>query len=57
MPRIFDHEDEKDRIIYDEEEQVVEMYIVNEGCIEICFSLISNGMRDKFTFGKRLNGK
>lgn len=57
MPRIFDHEDEKDKIIYDEEEEVVEMYIVLEGNIEVCFSLISNGMREKFTFGRGLKGK
>lgn len=56
MPRKFEPTDE-DKIIYDEEDEVTEMYLIFEGQIEIAFSLISNGMRDKFAFGKRQPGK
>lgn len=56
MPRKFEPTDE-DKVIYDEEEEVIEMYLILEGAIEIAFSLISNGMREKFTFGKKIAGK
>ena len=57
MPRKFEAGNEEDKVIYDEEEEVSEMYLIMEGTIEIAFSLISNGMRDKFTFGKKIAGK
>lgn len=56
MPRRFEPPD-SDAVIYDEEDEVSEMYFLLEGVIEIAFSLISNGMRDKFTFGRRQSGK
>ena len=42
MPRRFDLTDE-DKIIYDEEQEVWEMYFIMEGCVGIGYSLISNG--------------
>ena len=44
MPRKFDHNDEEDKIIYDEEDEVSEMYFMQDGVIGVCFSLISNGI-------------
>ena len=55
MPRKFEPTEE-DRIIYDEEEEVAEMYFIKEGTIEIAFSFIGNGMKDNFTTGKILTG-
>jgi len=46
MPRKFEPTPE-DKIIYDEEEEVLEMYFVTEGIIGIGFSLIANGVLDK----------
>ena len=57
MPRKFEASSDDDKVIYDEEEEVSEMYLILDGTIEIAFSLISNGMRDKFTFGKKIAGK
>jgi hypothetical protein len=44
MPRKFDYTCDEDRIIYDEEEEVSEMYFMQEGEIGVGFSLISNGI-------------
>jgi hypothetical protein len=55
MPRKFEPTEE-DRIIYDEEEEVSEMYFISEGSIEIAFSLIGKGMKDNYTIGKKLVG-
>ncbi len=46
MPRRFENTDE-DRIIYDEEEEVPEMYFMVEGVVGIAYSLISNGISKK----------
>jgi len=54
MPRNFEPTDD-DKIIYDEEEEVPEMYFILEGVIGIAFSLIANGFTNKqFSIGKRL---
>lgn len=42
IPRFFDTS-ETDRLIYDEEEPVPEMYFIKEGTIAIGFSLIVKG--------------
>ena len=55
MPRKFDHSCDEDKMIYDEEEEVKEMYFMTDGIIGIAFSLISNGMLNKQShIGKRL---
>jgi len=55
MPRKFEPT-EDDKIIYDEEEEVTEMYFVTEGVIGIAFSLIANGFTNKqYSIGKRLS--
>ena len=46
MPRNFEPTDD-DKIIYDEEEEVPEMYFILEGVIGIAFSLIANGFTNK----------
>lgn len=46
MPRKFEPTNE-DKIIYDEEEEVLEMYFITEGVIGVGFSLIANGFLDK----------
>lgn len=46
MPRQF-NPDEVDKLIYDEEEPVPEMYFVIEGTIGIGFSLIVKGYSQK----------
>ena len=43
MPRRFEPTEE-DRIIYDEEEEVPEMYFIVEGTVGIGYSLIANGI-------------
>ena len=54
MPRNFTTNDD-DKIIYDEEEDVPEMYFIIEGNIAIAFSLIANGFSNKqYQIGKRL---
>lgn len=53
MPRKFDPIGD-DKIIYDEEEEVLEMYFVTEGIIGIGFSLIANGFANsQYSIGKR----
>jgi hypothetical protein len=47
MPRRFDYADDEDKIIYDEEEEVSEIYFMTDGTIGIAFSLISNGINKK----------
>jgi len=51
MPRKFEACDEEskieDQIIYDEEEEVPEMYFVTEGIVGIGFSLVANGYGSK----------
>ena len=44
MPRNFDPNSE-DKIIYDEEDDVIEMYFIVEGIVGVGFSLIANGFR------------
>lgn len=46
MPRKFDVSEE-DRVIYDEEDEVPEMYFIIEGSIGIGYSLIANGISRK----------
>lgn len=43
MPRRFEPTEE-DKIIYDEEDEVSEMYFILEGTIAIGYSLIANGI-------------
>jgi hypothetical protein len=42
MPRKFEATEE-DQIIYDEEDEVTEMYFITEGIIGVGFNLVSNG--------------
>ena len=54
LPRHFLPSDD-DKIIYDEEQDVTEMYFIEEGIIGIAFSLIANGFAcTQFSIGKRL---
>ena len=46
MPRKFETTEE-DRMIYDEEEEVIEMYFVTEGSIGIGYSTMGNGIGKK----------
>ena len=46
MPRKFEPTDE-DHLIYDEEDEVPEMYFVLEGTVGIAYSLIANGISRK----------
>ena len=46
MPRRFEDTNE-DRIIYQEEEEVPEMYFFTEGVIGVGFSLIMNGLNSR----------
>ena len=57
MPRKFECSDENDKIIYDEEEDVTEMYFVTEGIVGVGFNLMSNGIKNKsLIIGKKLMG-
>lgn len=54
MPRNFEPNDD-DKIIYDEEEEVPELYFILEGVVGVAFSLIANGFTNKqYSIGKRL---
>lgn len=54
MPRKFEPTEE-DKIIYDEEEEVPEMYFVIEGQVGIGYSLIANGIsRKQFRIAKKI---
>ena len=54
MPRKFECNDE-DKIIYDEEDEVPEMYFMTEGIIGIGFSVVANGMtNDPYFITKKL---
>lgn len=46
MPRIFEVTEE-DSLIYDEEEDVAEMYFFTDGIIGIGFSLVANGISNE----------
>ena len=46
MPRQF-QSIEEDHIIYDEEDEVPEMYFITEGVVGIGFSLVANGYANK----------
>ena len=46
MPRKFEP-NEEDQIIYDEEDEVPEMYFITEGIVGVGFSLIANGYTKK----------
>jgi hypothetical protein len=46
MPRSFDPTSD-DKVIYDEEEEVQEMYFITQGTIGIGYSLIMNGFMNK----------
>jgi len=45
MPRKFESTDE-DKIIYNEEDEITEMYFITEGIVGIGFSLVQNGIRN-----------
>ena len=54
MPRRFEPTDE-DRIIYDEEEEVPEMYFIVDGTVGIGYSLIANGiMKKQYKIAKKM---
>ncbi|CDW87085.1 cation channel family protein [Stylonychia lemnae] len=54
MPRKFEPTEE-DKIIYDEEEEVPEMYFIVEGQIGIGYSLIANGIsRKQYKIAKKI---
>jgi hypothetical protein len=59
MPRRF-RPTSDDKIIYDEEDDVPELYLITEGIVSIGFRLISgtqNKEKDKqFVIGKRMQG-
>lgn len=56
MPRKFECLHDEDKIIYDEEEEVIEMYFITEGIVGIGFSLIANGyVNDKYLIAEKLN--
>lgn len=56
MPRKFEATD-VDKIIYDEEEDVTEMYFITEGIVGVGFNLISNGFNNKsMVIAKKLLG-
>jgi hypothetical protein len=44
LPRKFDSEDDNDKVIYDEDQEVSEIYFIQEGFIGIGFSLPCNGI-------------
>jgi hypothetical protein len=46
MPRLFEPEGD-DKIIYDEEQEVPEMYFMIEGVVGVGYSLIANGVTKK----------
>ena len=54
MPRKF-QDNPDDKIIYDEEEDVLEMYFFTKGMIGVGFKLISNGLKnDTHSIAKKL---
>ena len=58
MPRKFEAENDEDKIIYDEEEEVTEMYFITEGCVGIGFSLIANGYSgEQYTVALKKSGE
>ena len=44
LPRKFDSQDDGDKVIYDEDQEVSEIYFIQEGFIGIGFTLLSNGL-------------
>jgi len=59
MPRRFDpSSSEDDKIIYDEEDEVPEMYFILEGHIAIGYSLIANGiLRKQYKIAKKMKSE
>ena len=57
MPRKFDFNDEEDKVIYNEEEDVTEMYFLTEGVVGVGFNLFSNGVnKSSLVVAKKLLG-
>ena len=57
MPRKFDYNDKEDKVIYNEEEDVTEMYFIIEGVVGVGFNLFSNKVNNKsFFVAKKLSG-
>ena len=57
MPRNFDPNNTEDKVIYDEEEEVLEMYFITQGTIGIGYSLNMNGFLNKqHSIGLKLHG-
>ena len=48
MPRIFRYEDQADRIIYDENQEVGEMYFLREGSYSIAINAYSRNSYKPF---------
>jgi hypothetical protein len=54
MPRKFETTEE-DKLIYDEEDEVPEMYFITEGVVAVGYSLICNGISKKqYRIAKKL---
>ena len=56
MPRRFEALDESDRIIYDEEYEVEEMYFISKGTVGIGFSLIAKSCNKNHIIAKEQKG-
>ena len=55
MPRQFDQEE---RVLYDEDQEVAEMYFVEEGFIGIGFSIMGNGINGRnYMISKKQQGR
>jgi len=56
MPRRFEAGSDEDRIIYDEEQEVEEMYFVSKGIVGIGFSLIATSCTRNHIIAKEIKG-
>jgi len=57
LPRKFDSTDD-DKVIYDEDQEVSEMYFVQDGFVGIGFTLLSNGLTGRsHTLSKNQSGR
>ena len=56
MPRRFEAISDEDRIIYDEEQEVEEMYFVSKGIVGIGFSLIATSCTRNHIIAKEIKG-
>jgi len=55
MPREFNPMIDDDKLIYDEEEEVIEMYFITDGVVGVGFNQIGNGfLLKRYTIAKKL---